>query len=377
MKKALFGLLLLFAASMTVSQAEAQAQGAINDFCPIEGLQSVASDPLPGGLIVTTFDRRNLWVFNVERGNRYPIEGTRPCKANCHLSPDGYWLTIYNPAEEGFDKMLLDGSSRQFIARRVTDAEWWSEDTLLVWTAAHTPALQKEGSDEREIFDEVRVFSVQPGGRWALAMKQNGDEFLRELVNLENTSQRVPLGADIPYFNSVAWSPDGQWLTYVQPIIREGVPAAEIFAVTPDMAFPAQWTQLSQAIGPARIGGQSWTHGLSWSPDGTKLAFWVTESTGLEPDPETAGDAYIYIMDVETKALTRYCGLSTRQHIPNPPRLEWSPDSTHIAFGTDIEDNPRGNLLISLNVATGEFVEMSSGVNAALGTPDVIAWGRR
>jgi WD40 repeat protein len=379
----------LLLAVLVMGAVAVQAQ-AVTDFCPIEGLQAQASSPLPGGLIVTNFDRRNLWVYNVERGNRYPIEGTRPCKTNCHLSPDGYWLTVYNAAEEGFDKMLLDGSSRQPIARRVTDVEWWSADTLLVWTAAQTPALQKEGSDEREVFDQVRVYSVQPGGRWALAMKQDGDSFVRELVHLDDPTRRMPIGPDTPYFNAVAWSPDGRTLAYVQSIIRDGVPAAEIFAVDPAMAaFPAQWTQLAQSTGAMRIGGESWVNSLSWSPDGRTLAFWATESTSLDPAPEVTAEpgevaeaappieAMLYTLDVNSRRVTRYCGLTTRQHTPNPPRLVWSPDSSHIAFGSDIEDNPRGNLIIALNLASGEFIELSSGVNAALGTPDLVAWGWR
>jgi dipeptidyl aminopeptidase/acylaminoacyl peptidase len=385
-----FRALLLLAVILTGAAAvEAQA---VTDLCPIPGLRAQPSEPLPGGLIVTNFDRRNLWVYNVDRGNRYPIEGTRPCKSNCHLSPDGYWLTVYNAAEEGFDKMLLDGSSRQYIARRVTDVEWWSADTLLVWTAAQTPALQQEGSDEREVFAGVRVYSVQPGGRWALAMKQDGDAFVRELVDLDDPARRAPIGADTPYFNAVAWSPDGRTLAYVQAIMRDGVPAAEIFAVDPGMAaFPAQWTQLAQTVGAVRIGGESWVNSLSWSPDGRTIAFWLTESTSLDPaveitaepsseiTPEAAPpvEATLYTLDVNSRRLTRYCGLTTRQHLPNPPRLVWSPDSSHIAFGTDIEDNPRGNLLIALNVASGEFIELSSGVNAVLGAPDVVAWGWR
>ncbi len=354
----------------------AQESASAEDFCPVIGLQARTADFSGTGLMLTTFDRRSMWVFNVERGNRYPLEGTRPCKANCHLSPDARWVTVYNAADATFDKMRLDGSQRVPIAKRVTDAQWWSEDTLVVWTAAHTAAFQKEGSDERDIINAARIFSVQPGGRWALKMTLQGDYFVRTLVNIDAPEQMYPLSPDTAFFNAYAWSPNGQWLVYVGEVSQNGKTSAEVFAVAPSFgAFPNQWTRFASTGSAVRIGGQSPTHGLSWSPDGRKLAFWVTPYDGRgDPTPDD-GEAAIHIYDVASGKLTRYCGLTTTEHTPNPPRLVWSPDARYLAFGADIPDDPRGHLLIALDVTSGAFIELSAGLSTALGTADVMAWG--
>jgi hypothetical protein len=85
----------------------------------------------------------------------------------------------------------------------------------------------------------------------------------------------------------------------------------------------------------------------------------------------------LHILDVSTGEVRRYCGYSTLDHLPNPPRLVWSPDSTHVAFGGNLPDDTRGVILLALNVTDGVFVELSNGLYPALGSADVIAWGLR
>jgi hypothetical protein len=72
-----------------------------------------------------------------------------------------------------------------------------------------------------------------------------------------------------------------------------------------------------------------------------------------------------------------YCGYSTTEHTPNPPRLIWSPDSTHLAFGGNVPADDKGYLLLALDTTTGIFTELSNGLFPALGTADPVAWGLR
>ena len=95
---------------------------------------------------------------------------------------------------------------------------------------------------------------------------------------------------------------------------------------------------------------------------------------GADPEANT-GNAVIHILDVATGATTVYCGYATTEHTPNPPRLVWSPDSTHIAFGGNVTGDERGYLLLALDTETGVITELSEGIYPALGTPDVVAWG--
>ncbi|MBC8171309.1 MAG: hypothetical protein H7X77_06540, partial [Anaerolineae bacterium] len=146
------------------------------------------------------------------------------------------------------------------------------------------------------------------------------------------------------------------------------------FGVRLDSGLPGQYTRFTTDEVSVRIGGQTPANGLSPSPDGTKLAFWVTPLTGADLAVDT-GAAMLHVLDVATGAVTRYCDYSTLAHTPNPPRLVWSPDSTHLAFADNIPDDPRGYLLIALNLADGVYIELSEGLYPALGTASPIAWG--
>jgi hypothetical protein len=96
----------------------------------------------------------------------------------------------------------------------------------------------------------------------------------------------------------------------------------------------------------------------------------------LGPDPAAnTGSAVLHMLDLTNGELRSYCGFSTNEHTPNPPRLVWSPDGTTVAFGSNIEGDDKGYLLLALNVTTGIFTELSEGIYPAIGTPDVTAWG--
>lgn len=359
----------------------AQAAQPIIRLCPPVGIQPRTADFQPGGIILTAFDRDSLWVYNIDRGSRYPLPETNPCGSNCHLSPDARWITYVSALDQSYARMRLDGTERTSLVRYASDVEWWSADTLLVWTPARTAYLLP-ASGEREVLDVRGVAKIQPGGRWGLIVRQDGDHFARGVINLELrdmpgiAQQFIDLGADVPYFNDAAWSPDGQWLAYVAPgsfDMQVGIAGGEIFAVRPADGTRAQWTDLNSTYGAVRINGRT-SGDLSWSPDGTRLAFWVIELLG--PDPEgSLGAAMIHIFDTRTGEVTAYCGFSTDEHTPNPPRLIWSPDSTHLALGGNVPGDDKGYLLLALDTATGIFTQLSDGIYPTLGGPNPVAWG--
>jgi len=210
------------------------------------------------------------------------------------------------------------------------------------------------------------------------------DVFRRVLVNLETVNQDdveeqvVTLGLDTAYFNALSWSPTGDTLAYIsRGAVDSGtnIAGAELFLVRPGEFVPQQATYLSSDYGATRINGRALGE-LSWSPDGTRIAFWVIELLGSNVENNT-GHAVIHTLDVNTGEVTVYCGFSTNDHTPNPPQLIWSPDSSHIAFGANIPGDDRGSLLLAMNLADGSFTELSDGIYPALGSPDVIAWGFR
>jgi WD40 repeat protein len=354
----------------------------VTDICPAVGIQIRAPGFQPGGIILTSFDKTNLWVYNVDRDSRYPLPDTRPCNGNCRLSPDARWITFLNPLNSTYGKMRLNGTERTLITEYASDVEWWSADRLLIWTPGHQAYLQAEGSLDREYLNVERIVSVQPGGRWGLEVDQDGDGFSRALVNLETrdlsgiAEARVQLGKNEPYLNAASWSPDGAWLAYVAPgafdtsINAEG---GEIFLIRPGESAPQQMTDLNSLYGAARINGRNSSE-LSWSPDSTRIAFWAIELLGPDIAANT-GNGVIHILNINTRELHSYCGFSTTEHTPNPPRLVWSPDGSHIAFAGNIPADDKGYLVLALDTATGIFTELSNGIYPALGQADVVAWG--
>lgn len=362
--------------------APADAQGVINSICPGVGIQPRTDDFQPTGLILTTFDKEALWVFDPSNGFRYPLPDTFPCALGCHLSRDARWLVYFSDQTNTHNKMRLNGTERTILAENVADVEWWSEDTLLIWTPGREAYLRPETGTRRQYLNVNGVVSIQPGGRWGLLVEPAGDAFTRALVNLEIrsfrgvTEQRVYLGADRPYFNASSWSPDGNWLAYVGAGIFDesvGIAGGEIYAVSPYNGTNLQLTNLTSSYGAVRINGLS-VGELGWSPDGTKIAFWVTELTGPDPEANT-GSAVIHVLNLTNGDLRSYCGFTTNEHTPNPPRLVWSYDSTTLAFGANVPGDDKGYLLLALNVETGIFTELSEGIFPAIGTPEVVAWG--
>ncbi len=373
----------LLASATSTGTLRADPASTVTDICPAVALVNRTPDFQPAGFILTTFDSTALWVYNVANGQRYPLPDTVPCGNNCHLSPDGTWMTYFNDETNSYNRMRLNGTERELLAEGAGDVEWWSADTLLVWTPGHKAYLRPlDNNAQREYLPVQGVLSVQPGGRWGLAVEPQGDGFARVLVNLELRGlmnvreQRVELGADAVYFGSSAWAPNGHWLALVAPGTfdsRVSIAGGELFGIRPGDAAPTQWTNFSAIYGAVRINGRS-SGDLSWSPDSTKIAFWVTELLG--PDPTAnLGNSVLHVYDVTTNELRRYCGFSTTEHTPNPPRLTWSPDGTHVAFGGNVPNDDRGYLLLALDIESGVFTTLSEGIYPALGTADVIAWG--
>jgi len=372
----MLGVILLFAQRITYADA------AITKVCPSTGIQARATDFKPGGIILTSFDKSAIWVYNIDNGRRYPLPDTAPCTSNCHLSPDSTWLTFFNDPTNTFNIMHLDGTQRALVVENAAEVEWWNPTTYLVWTPAKQAYLVPTAGGDKEYLNVDGVISVQPGGRFGLEVKPKDDFFERWLINLQLrgidgvSDQAVDLGADKAYFDAQSWSPDGKWLGYVAPVpIAAGSKqvSGEIFGIKPGDTQPTQWTQLTSIYGAERINGVA-VGELSWSPDSSKIAFWVTPITGAN-FTANLGSSVIHILDVNTGALTSYCGFATNDQTPNPSRLVWSPDGTTLAFAGALPNDKNGYYLLAMDVASGAITSLTQGVFPVFGVPDVVAWG--
>jgi Tol biopolymer transport system component len=358
-----------------------QAQGIV-ERCPGTGIQFRSPNFEPSGIILTAFDSAAVWVYNISRDTRYPLPDTRPCTSNCHLSPDYRWFTYLDPTTYTFGKMRLDGTERTHLVAEATEVQWWDESTLLIWTPDHRAYLRPEADvNAAPEFLNVRgIRSLQPYGRWGLYIAAENGQFNRYLLNLENRDtpeeQRYLLAPDRTYFNAAAWSHDGRYLAYVgDGALDESVGArgGEIFLASPNNAIPQQLTYLSSEYGAVRINGYA-PADLSWSPDNSRIAFWVLDMTGSDPGTQS-NNAVLHMLDIRSLELYRYCAFTAAEHTPETPRLIWSPDGTHLAFAGNVPGDDKGALLLALNVESGQFTELSNGMFPVFGIPQLSAWG--
>lgn len=378
-------LLCVFLLLLSGYTAAAQSPPAtVTDVCPGSGIQPRPADFDPGGILLVPFDKASMWVYNINADTRYPLPDTQPCTGNCHLSPDGRWLSYLNPETFGFFRMRLDGTGRESLAPGAGDVQWWNDALLLIWTPEYRVYLRPvdDLNAERIYLPAEGVLAVQPGGYQALAMVQDDSGLQRYMVDLaarynNAPPRRVYLAPDRAYFNAGAWSPDGQYLAYVGEGVfdeQTGISGGELYLIAPGSDTPRQMTNFSADYGAVRINGFDPSR-LSWSPDGNWLAFWMMELLGSDP-ATNSGQAVLHTLNTESGEIRRYCGFATDDHTPNPPRLVWSPDSSHVAFAGDVPNDNKGALLLALNIESGVFTELSNGVYPALGQPNVIAWGQ-
>ncbi len=346
----------------------------ITDTCPTTLIQPRLAQFTPHGIILTAFDSKAIWVYNIRDNSRYPLPDTVPCSDNCHLSPDARWITFFDASTGLFNKMRLNGTERTPLARDASEVAWWSEDTLIIWSLNQSASLRLEGTTEQRRLNSYGITHIQPGGTWGLSIQQIGEEFLRHLVKMDardldwSATDHIVLGLDKAYYNAAAWSSNGEIFAFVAPVTGENIDlSSELFILRIGETSPIQLTNLTSRYGAVRINGHD-PGDLSWSPDNRHIAFWVI------PQTESA-QGVLHIIKVETGELTRYCGFSTEEFTPNPPHLAWSPDATHIAFAGNIPGDDKGYFLFALDIETGVFTTLSEGVFPISGRADVIAWG--
>jgi hypothetical protein len=353
----------------------------VTDFCPVTGLQPRDESFTGNGVILTAFAPGATWHYDVVTGRRFPVPDTTACGRTCRLSADGRSFVYFNDQLNAHQILRLDGANRRTLTVGAADVIAWDENTWLAWTPGVSAFLLRGG--ERETLSSGQVYSIQPGGAWQISTHFDGRGFQRTLSRADgadNTS--IALGVDVPWFNGYAWSPDASALAYVNPIrTRDGAFTAELAIVPLDRpAPPRALTRLNDAYPSARINSIA-VDDLAWSPDGTRIAFWVvTPVPPADGSPLPDGSvplATIHIADLTTGATTAYCGFSTATHTPNTPRLFWSPDGAYLAFAADVIDDMRGAFIAALDPAQGTYILLTEGIYGAFGIPDIYGWGSK
>ena len=156
-----------------------------------------------------------------------------------------------------------------------------------------------------------------PDGEWIAFLNENGTQGDIYLIRPDGTDlRRLTKSNDISRDGNLVWSPDGKQLAY-SAYLNENI---EIYVM--DLEDALQGAIASQQL----THSPAFTRNLvtSWSPDGSRLAF----------SSDRDGNTEIYLMNVDGSNVVRLTNNPASDTEPG-----WSPDDKLIAFSSDRDGN--------------------------------------
>lgn len=228
-----------------------------------------------------------------------------------------------------------DPSNRVVLTRRPDAFDrplaWSPDGSMLIFVSDSIYGPEYEGNNLYVLHDDGTVVQLTRGGGVVggsfspegnevvfatIARFRQGEavDSLFVVPVVGGTPREIETGGEEPSFSFPAWSPDGERVYYFGRFRRGG-----------DDAPGLAWTRADGTGDGFLVGDllleevEAETAGLSWSPDGTRLAF---------AGASEAGHSAIYVVRADGTGLTELVGTDGVRHAwPT-----WSPDGSRIAF---------------------------------------------
>jgi len=229
-------------------------------------------------------------------------------------SPDGKTLASAGccNGQGGLDLIEIPAGPAVRILTGDVDTLTWSPDgAQIAFSPAQGGALpqgtyviNRDGSGVKRLSERTGWISWSPRGDW-IALQGPGLNLVE--VATGDTSE-IPDATQAPWYSgSVSWSPDGTLLAFVNE--------SGLYVYNPDTGDRRQ-----VAVGPSVF--------PSWSPDGRRIAFYFGPRIpmaygGYAGDPEV-GQQIPHVVELE--------GSSEPKPLPAAATTSWSPDGSQIAY---------------------------------------------
>jgi TolB protein len=209
-----------------------------------------------------------LWWLDTQTGETVPLLDADTPAYGAAFSPDGQRLAYVSPADEGVVVVdLLSGDQRLLPSQTGMPPRWSPDSTSVVFSNQELQVAHGEEGDDHD---------------------SHGHEYTTSrplfLQNVTAEAPPVRLSPEGAIDDSgVAWSPDGQWLTWGRSVAGAAT-GRQVWIMRADGRNARALTS-----------DAAWQHGsLSWSPDGRHVLYQRAPATGAATRPS------IWLMDVAT-----------------------------------------------------------------------------